>query len=120
MQMVEITDSEAPVAGHSPPPFSKLRIESIDVLRGLIMILMALDHTRDFLGAAGVNPTNLAQTNVALFLTRWVTHFSAPVFFLLTGTGACLRLAKTSKRELSTYLLRRGLWLIFLELTIFR
>ncbi len=120
MQMIEITDNEAPVAGHSPARVSKLRIESIDVLRGLIMILMALDHTRDFLGAPGVNPTDLAQTNVALFLTRWVTHFCAPVFFLLTGTGAYLRLAKASKRQLSTYLLRRGLWLIFLELTIFR
>lgn len=120
MQTIELRESEVPVAHHSPRPVSSLRVESIDVLRGLIMILMALDHTRDFLGAPGVNPTDLAKTSAALFLTRWITHFCAPVFFLLTGTGAYLRLAKTSKRHLSTYLLRRGLWLIFLELTIFR
>ncbi|MDQ2840811.1 MAG: heparan-alpha-glucosaminide N-acetyltransferase domain-containing protein [Acidobacteriota bacterium] len=120
MQTIELRDSEASLVDRSLPRVSDFRIEPIDVLRGAIMILMALDHTRDFLGAPGVNPTDLAQTNVVLFLTRWITHFCAPVFFLLTGTGAYLRLAKTSKRQLSTYLLRRGLWLIFLELTIFR
>lgn len=65
----------------------RFRIESVDILRGVVMILMTLDHTRDFLGVTGVSPTDLAQTAVPLFLTRLITHFCAPVFFLLTGTG---------------------------------
>ena len=96
------------------------RLESIDVLRGVIMILMALDHVRDFFGMPGVNPVNLAQTTVPLFLTRWITHFCAPVFFLLTGTGAYLSLRKKSTRELSRFLFTRGVWLILLELTLVR
>ena len=96
------------------------RIESVDVVRGVIMILMALDHTRDFFGQTNFSPTDPTQTTIALFFTRWVTHFCAPVFFLLTGTGAYLSLHKKSKRELSRYLFTRGLWLIFLEVTLFR
>ena len=101
-------------------PFKRARIESIDIVRGVIMILMALDHTRDFFGKTGVNPTNLAVTTTPLFFTRWITHFCAPVFFLLTGTGAYLSLRKKSKRELSRFLFTRGLWLIFLELVVTR
>jgi uncharacterized membrane protein len=101
-------------------PVSNIRLESVDVLRGVAMILVALDHTRDFLGVPGVSPTNLAQTTMPLFFTRWITHFCAPVFFLLTGTGAYLSLRKKSKRQLSRFLFTRGLWLIFLELTLFR
>jgi uncharacterized membrane protein len=97
-----------------------VRVESIDILRGIVMILMALDHTRDFLGIAGVSPTNLAQTTAPLFFTRWITHFCAPVFFFLTGTGAYLSLGRKSKSQLSRFLFTRGLWLIFLELTVFR
>lgn len=96
------------------------RIESIDVVRGVIMILMALDHTRDFFGNSGLNPTDPATTTIPLFFTRWITHFCAPVFFLLTGTGAYLSLRKKSKRELSRFLFTRGLWLIFLELGVVR
>ena len=98
----------------------RARIESIDVVRGVIMILMALDHTRDFFGNSGLNPTDPAATTIPLFFTRWVTHFCAPVFFLLTGTGAYLSLRKKSKSELSRFLFTRGLWLIFLELTVTR
>jgi uncharacterized membrane protein len=98
----------------------RVRIESIDVVRGVIMILMAIDHTRDFFGVPGANPTNLANTTVPLFFTRWITHFCAPVFFLLTGTGAYLALRKKSERELSRFLFTRGLWLIFLELVVTR
>jgi uncharacterized membrane protein len=110
----------------------RARLESIDVLRGIVMILMALDHVRDFFGVPG-NPTNLATASTALFLTRWVTHLCAPTFFLLTGVGAWLRGAKgtvardsrghsarRSTRELSWFLLTRGVWLIVLELTIVR
>jgi len=84
------------------------------------MIIMALDHTRDFFGIPGQNPTNLASASAALFLTRWVTHFCAPVFFLLTGTGAYLSLRRKSRAELSRFLFTRGLWLIFLELVVVR
>jgi uncharacterized membrane protein len=98
----------------------RVRIESIDVVRGLIMILMALDHTRDFFGNSGLNPTNPATTTFPLFFTRWITHFCAPTFFLLTGTGAWLAGRRKSTPELSRFLLTRGLWLIFLELVVSR
>ena len=72
----------------NPACVKRARIESVDLLGGVIMILMALDHTRDLFGTTGVNPTDPAQTTVALFFALGVTHFCAPVFFLLTGTGA--------------------------------
>ena len=96
------------------------RLTSVDALRGLVMILMALDHVRDFFGPPGLSPTNLAQTTFPLFMTRWITHLCAPVFFLLTGTGAGLSLRKKTIPELSRYLFSRGLWLIILELTVIR
>jgi uncharacterized membrane protein len=98
----------------------RVRIESIDVVRGVIMILMALDHARDFFGTHAFFPEDLTHTTIPLFLTRWITYFCAPVFFLLTGTGAYLSLRKKSKRELSRFLFVRGLWLIFLELVVVR
>jgi uncharacterized membrane protein len=103
-----------------PVVTTRVRIEAIDVVRGVIMLLMALDHTRDFFGNSGLNPTDPATTTVPLFFTRWITHFCAPVFFLLTGTGAGLSLRKKTKPELSRFLFTRGLWLIFLELTVTR
>ena len=96
------------------------RLESIDVVRGVIMILMALDHTRDFFGMPGQNPTNLATATASLFLTRWVTNFCAPVFFLLMGAGAYLAGRRRSPEHLSRFLLTRGLWLIFLEIGLAR
>ena len=90
----------------------------MDVLRGVVMILMALDHTRDFFGMPGANPTDPASTG--LFLTRWVTHFCAPVFFLLTGTSAYLSRQRWPGRGLTRYLVTRGAWLIVLELTVVR
>jgi uncharacterized membrane protein len=98
----------------------RARLESIDVVRGAIMIVMALDHTRDFFGIPGQSPTNLGAATAALFLTRWVTHFCAPVFFLLTGTGAYLSLRRKSRGELSRFLVARGFWLIVLELVVLR
>src|SRR5262249_2810563 len=95
------------------------RVESIDLLRGAVMILMALDHVRDYLGAPG-NPTDPARATAALFFTRWITHVCAPTFFLLTGTGAFLALRRRSTLELSRFLLTRGVWLIVLELTLLR
>jgi uncharacterized membrane protein len=99
---------------------NRARLESIDVVRGVIMIVMALDHTRDFFTIPGQNPTDLNNTTVALFLTRWVTNFCAPVFFLLMGTGAYLAGRRKSPAKLSRFLLTRGLWLIFLELVLVR
>src|SRR5829696_2534685 len=103
-------------------PFSArtARLTSIDTVRGIVMILMALDHVRDFFGVPGVSPTNLAQTTVPLFFTRWVTHLCAPSFFLLTGTGAYLALGRRSLPQLSRFLLSRGVWLIVLEVTVVR
>lgn len=96
------------------------RVAGVDVVRGVAMILMALDHTRDFFGIPGQNPTDLASATAALFLTRWVTHICAPVFFLLAGTGARLSLRRQSVGDLSRYLVTRGLWLIVLELVVVR
>src|ERR1022692_1110313 len=84
------------------------------------MILMALDHTRDFFGNSGINPTDPATTTIPLFFARWITHFCAPTFFLLTGTGALLSRRRKSTSKLSRFLLTRGLWLIFLELVVSR
>ena len=96
------------------------RVTSIDLLRGLVMIIMALDHTRDFFhyDAQLNNPLNLNNTTTALFFTRWITHFCAPVFVFLSGTSAFLQSARKSKKELSIFLITRGLWLILMELTI--
>jgi uncharacterized membrane protein len=96
------------------------RIESIDLVRGLIIIVMALDHVRDFFGDPSARPTDLATASTALFFTRWITHICAPVFFLLTGTGAYLTRARMPRTALSRFLLTRGLWLIFLELIVMR
>src|SRR5579871_4243377 len=98
----------------------RVRLEAVDVLRGVVMILMALDHTRDFFGNTGINPTDPATTTIPLFFTRWVTHFCAPTFFLLTGTGAFLARQRRSTPELSRFLFTRGVWLIFLEVVVTR
>lgn len=95
------------------------RLTSIDALRGLAMVIMALDHTRDFFSGATFDPTDLSRTNALLFFSRWITHFCAPVFVLLAGTGAYLALEKSRDRcELSVFLLKRGLWLMFLEVAV--
>ncbi len=97
------------------------RLESVDLLRGGIMIIMALDHVRDYVSGFTYSPTDLAHTTPALFFTRWITHFCAPIFIFLAGTGAFLSLGRgKSLRELSHFLLTRGLFLLVLEQTVMR
>jgi uncharacterized membrane protein len=114
------------------PPFSvagRVRLDSIDLLRGLVMVLMALDHTRDFFGTGGMNPRDVADP--ALFLTRWITHYCAPIFIFLAGLSASLYgIAREDGRkrpdsgrstgEVSRFLLTRGFWLILIEFTLVR
>lgn len=95
------------------------RIETVDLLRGLLMVLMALDHARDFFSGAGVNPTDPLRSWPALFATRWVTHLCAPGFVALAGTSVYLQRQRgKSKSEVSRLLVTRGLWLILLEVTL--
>ncbi|WP_028872785.1 DUF1624 domain-containing protein [Psychroserpens burtonensis] len=97
------------------------RIESIDILRGLVMIVMALDHVRDYTNTGYLysDPSNMDTTTPALFFTRWITHFCAPVFVFLAGTSAFLYGSKqSSKKNLAKFLFTRGLWLVFIELTV--
>ncbi len=96
------------------------RITSIDFLRGLIMIIMALDHVRDFTHAQAFteDPLNLATTTPALFLTRWITHYCAPIFVFLAGTSIYLQSLRKEKKQLSIFLIKRGLWLIAIEIFV--
>jgi uncharacterized membrane protein len=95
------------------------RIASVDFMRGLALVVMAIDHSRDFLTNIPFQPENMTQTYPALFFTRWITHFCAPLFFFLAGTGAyLLRRKSDSPGAASRFLCTRGLWLILLEFTI--
>ncbi|MEP7336831.1 MAG: heparan-alpha-glucosaminide N-acetyltransferase domain-containing protein [Acidobacteriota bacterium] len=99
------------------------RVNAVDLLRGVVMVIMLLDHTREFVHREVLNfdPSDLSKTNTLLFFTRWITHFCAPVFVFLAGTGAFLQGARgKSKAELSRFLITRGLWLILLEVTLIR
>ena len=100
-----------------------LRLPAIDALRGLVMVIMALDHVRDFVSRDAMlfSPTDLARTTPALFLTRWITHFCAPVFMLTAGMAAFLWWQRNrTRKQLSEFLLTRGLWLLLLELVVMR
>lgn len=96
------------------------RISSVDVARGLVMNLMTLDHVRDYFGNVLADPTDPKTTTVALFFTRWITHFCAPTFFLLTGVSAYLSSQRRGSASHSSFLVKRGLWLIVLEVIVMR
>jgi uncharacterized membrane protein len=121
MATVAATTPSLDAVTYAPP--KRQRVDSIDLLRGLVMVIMLLDHTRDYFSAAAFqfDPTDLSKTSVALFFTRWITHFCAPAFFFLAGTGAYLRRARgATAAEMSRFLASRGVWLIFLEFTVIR
>jgi uncharacterized membrane protein len=96
------------------------RIGSIDLLRGLIMIIMALDHTREYFNADAFifDPLDLEKTTIPLFFTRWITHLCAPIFVLLAGTSIYLSGQRKTKQQLAVFLMKRGIWLIFLEIIV--
>ena len=113
------------VAMSQPAPYEAIkersyRFDAIDLLRGLVMIIMALDHTRDYFHKTAWtdDPLNLATTTPYLYFTRWITHFCAPVFVFLAGTSAFFQSGRKSTKELSLFLIKRGLWLIFVEIII--
>lgn len=99
---------------------SKQRILSIDILRGIVMMIMAIDHIRDFIHIHGMaqDPTSLASTSPAVFFTRFITHYCAPIFVFLSGTSIYLQAQRKSKKELSVFLIKRGLWFMFAEIAI--
>ena len=116
-----VTAATSPVTFKNPalPASSSTRIVSVDVLRGIVMIIMALDHTRDFFTFVRFSPDDMAHTNLPLFFTRFITHYCAPVFAFLAGTGAFLSTRRgKSIDQLSRFFLTRGLWLVLVELTV--
>ncbi len=97
---------------------AKNRIESIDLVRGVVMLIMAIDHSRDHLLSGHPDPTNLASTTPLLFFTRWITHFCAPVFVFLSGISAWLAGTRRTREQLGDLLVKRGLWLVAVEILL--
>lgn len=110
-----VVDPPAPVR----PDIRSYRLTSIDMLRGLVIVIMAIDHVRDYvmLGAEQ-DPTANPEVGAAVFFTRWITHFCAPVFVFLAGTSAGLMTARRSPQALARFLAVRGAWLILIEAVV--
>ncbi|MFB9843095.1 DUF1624 domain-containing protein [Mucilaginibacter ginsenosidivorans] len=114
-----MTAASMPLAGSNTvlkEPGPKQRIASIDILRGLVMLIMAIDHVRDFFHYGHPEATDLAVTTPFLFFTRWITHFCAPTFVFLSGISAYLAGTRRTKNAIRAFLIKRGLWLIAIEL----
>jgi uncharacterized membrane protein len=124
--MSTLHDVSSPVSSRISSRLSH-RFAAVDALRGAVMVIMALDHVRDFvhIGAMSFSPEDLSRTSALLFLTRWITHICAPTFMFTAGIGAGLRLQRdgsrsAARRGLSRFLLTRGLWLVIVEVTVMR
>ena len=97
---------------------ARVRVQAIDILRGLVIVLMALDHVREYFTDVRFRPLDLTQTDVALFFTRWITHYCAPLFIFLAGVSAWLVGGRCTRSELTRFLVTRGFWLVVLEFTV--
>jgi uncharacterized membrane protein len=97
---------------------TRRRVDHVDLLRGLVMVIMVLDHVRAYFSGAHFDPTDLTRTTPALFATRWITHYCAPVFVFLAGASVWIAGTRRTRGELARFLLSRGIWLVFLELTV--
>src|SRR5437764_1929894 len=106
------------IASAQVTPHSLNRVESVDVLRGLVMVIMALDHTREFFSNYGGNPTDAATAPGLIFFTRWITHLCAPTFVFLAGTSIYLQSLRKPRPHLARLLVTRALWLLLLELVV--
>jgi uncharacterized membrane protein len=118
--LVESSAAAAALVARASTDALTQRIAAIDRLRGLVIVLMALDHVRDYFSIAHFSPTDLTKTTLALFATRWVTHLCAPIFIFLAGLSVSLRTRRDTPAQLSRFLATRGLWMIVLEVTIVR
>jgi uncharacterized membrane protein len=97
---------------------TRVRVQAIDILRGLVIVLMALDHVREYFTDVRFRPLDLSQTDIALFFTRWITHYCAPIFVFLAGISAWLVGRRCTRSELTRFLVTRGFWLVVLEFTV--